>query len=219
MAKLVKKTIFRMAEPKYKLYNHGKVEVYHNSGSPASGQIINSLLLNGQSQMPSQGNGDTQRNGDRINMSGFQLKMLFGQKFDRPNVTWRIAVVSTPKNSAQNGLWTYSTVFEAITSNALLNSFNTDNVTVLYQKYFKPQRSTLFADASGSTDASTKEFTFCKKIWIPRKMEYKFASDGGTVNQDRDIYLVFIAYDAYGSIVTDNIGYVETWQKTAYRDP
>lgn len=215
IAKLVKRTIFRMAEPKYKLFSHGKTELYHNGGTGS----FSSWLLNGSNQMPSQGTGDDQRNGDRINMSGFQLKMLCGHKFDRPNITWRILVVSIAKNSAQNSLFTYNTVFENVSGNAMLDSVNTDNVTILYQKFWKPQRSTLFADASGNTDAATKEYTFTKKIWIPRKMEYKFVGNGSTTHQDRDIYFIAIPYDAYGSLNTDNIAYLQLWQKTAYRDP
>jgi hypothetical protein len=46
--------------------------------------------------MPAQGIGDNQRVGDRINTSGINLKKIFGQKGDRPNVNWRYIVLSTP---------------------------------------------------------------------------------------------------------------------------
>lgn len=213
IAKICRDTIIRMSEAKDKTYNHGKIEMYHNSGSPASGQILNSVVINGTTIMPTQGSGDSQRNGDRINVSGFSVKMLVGAKFDRPNVTWRFLVVSLPKGTGP----TLGTVLVNSTSNILLDSVNTDLCTVLYQKYWKPQRSTLFSEGGGV--ASTNEFTVPFQFWIPRKREYKFSADGGTTHNDNDIHLVLFAYDAYGTVMTANIGYVQLWVKMFYRDP
>lgn len=215
IARICRRQIVRMAEAKSKTYNHGKIEMYHNSGSPASGQILNSVLINGTLIMPTQGAGDSNRNGDRINVSGFSIKMVVGAKFDRPNITWRFLVVSVPKGTVP----TLGTVIDNSTSNILLDSVNTDLCKILYQKVFKPQRSTLFADASGTTDTITKEFTIPIKMWIPRKREYRFQTDGSDKHNDSDIHLCLFAYDAFGSLLTDNIGYVQIWTKMFYRDP
>lgn len=204
-----------MAEAKEKSYNHGKIEMYHNSGSPASGQILNSIVVNSTLIMPTQGTGDSNRNGDRINVKGFSIKMLVGGKFDRPNITWRFLVVSTPKGTSL----TLGSVLENVTSNILLDGVNKDLCKVLYQKYIKFQRSTLFADAAASTDAVTREYTVPFKIWIRRNKEYKFQTDGSDKHNDNDIHLVLFAYDAFGSLLTDNIGYVQIWTKMYYRDP
>lgn len=206
IARICRKTIFRMSESKYKLYNWGKTEVNHNT--------IYEFTLNGSNQMLTQGTGDNQRNGDRIYASGFQMKVLLGQKFDRPNITWRFLVVSVPKNG---GTMPYATLFENTTANVLLDGVNTDFANVVWQKYWKPLKSTLFSASAGSD--TTKEFTIPKKFWIPRKKEYKFSADGGVVNDDRDLKLVVAAYDAFGTLLADNIGYVQIWQKFAYRDP
>lgn len=214
IAKLVRKSIIRMAEPKYKLYSHGKFELYHNSGSPASGQILNYFPLNGAPQMPTQGVGDNQRNGDRINSSGIQVKMLFGQKADRPNVTFKVVFFSMRQGYAP----TYSEFLENSTGNCMLDSVNTDNVTVLYQKIIKAPVWGSFALATNNT-LLAREYTFFKKFWIPRKMEYKFTADGGTIHSDKFISCAVFAYDAYGSLITDNIGYFQAWTKFAYRDP
>lgn len=205
-----------MTEPKYRLYTPGKIEVYHNSGSPASGIIINNVQMNANTCMPPQGNGDQARNGDRIYASGFSLRVLFGQKRDRPNVTWRCAVVSVPKGTAL----TYATLLEAQTANCLLDGWNTDLCTVLWQKYYKPAipMDSYNTTAGGNVTASL-EYTFVRKFWIKRKMEYKFQTDGSLTHNDRDVHFVVFAYDAYGSLITDNIGYFQMWQKFCYRDP
>jgi hypothetical protein len=48
---------------------------------------------------------------------------------------------------------------------------------------------------------------------------YKFEQDGGAIHDDKSLFLYVIPYDAYGSAITDNIAYVQTWTKFMFKDP
>ena len=71
--------------------------MYHNAFYATSGSTGYVSLLNDAGWLPTQGVGDNQRVGDQIYTTGFQLKMLIGQKVDRPNVTFRYLVSPVPK--------------------------------------------------------------------------------------------------------------------------
>lgn len=201
----------------------GKTELYHNAGSPASGRLGNFYTLNRTANMPVQGDGESSRNGDRIYLSGFQVNMLCGQKYDRPNVTWKIIVVLTPKGTTCN----MDTLFRYTSGNLLLDPLNMDYVKrILYYKTLKPAQSTMASAYSIGTDltgyetnTNTREYTFPHKFWISRKKEYKFQFDNGTTHGDDDVVMFVGVYDAYGTLITDNIAYFDTYVKVAYRDP
>lgn len=164
--------------------------------------------------MPTQGNGDTQRNGDRILARGFKVHVLCGQKADRQNVTWRILVVA---QKAGSSALTYSALFKNVSGNGMLDEVNDDQVTVLYQKSWKPLRSTIMSANAGVEN--TQEFTFIRRFYIPRKKMYKFESDGSSIHQDKALWMYVIPYDAYGTLTTDNIAYIQVWSKFEFKDP
>lgn len=215
LAGAIKRQLISMAEPKHFDSNFGKLELYHNSGSPVSGQILPALVtFNTAASMPDQGVGDQNRVGDQIYSKGFKLRMLFGQKADRHNVTFRVIVT---KATSVNQPTTYAQLFDASTLNCLLDTINTDRQQVLYHKYIKMK---IHPDLSGVGGAD-KEFTFVKSIWIPYKKLFKFSADGGTVGTGTDpgLRVYFLAYDAYGTLLTDNIAYVQVYSRFYFSDP
>lgn len=165
--------------------------------------------------MPAQGVGDNQRVGDQIYLSGFQLQLLCGQKYDRPNVTWKWAIIAVPKGQS---VGTYANIFLSNTGNPMLDAWNTDFVKVLKQGYWKPQQSTFFS--ANATPDTTREYTFVKKIWLPYKKLVKMTTDAGTTTNDgRDVHLILVPYDAYGTMSSDNIAYNQLGVVTYFRDP
>lgn len=200
-AKRVKRVIMKNAEPKKVSYNHNKTELYHNVPVLVAG-------LNSSVTMPSQGVGDNQRVGDQINASGYMVKMLFGQKSDRENVTFKLWVFQVPKGSTYN----YSQWFDNVTGNCLLDDVNEDFVKVLAKRTFKYE---------GVPNDNAHEFTFAKKLWIPYRKIIKFgpANAAVTFNDPVDVVMYIAAYDAYGTLATDNIGYIATCTALHFRDP
>lgn len=209
MYKAIRRTILKMAEPKHTRGDYGKIELYHNSGSPASGQILPAPITI-SSIMPAQGVGDNQRTGDQIYTKGIGVKMLLGLKADRHNCTFRIIVWSGPESSRPTS---YAEMFEMITNNVLLDSVNTDRGRFLKNSYYKPRN--IDVNAVGAN----KEWTTCYKFWVPWRKLVKFNTDGGITTATNPVHVYVFAYDAYGSFNTDNIAYVQTWASLYYRDP
>ena len=201
-----------MSEPKHKSHDHGKLELYHNAGSPASGRILPTPVKPLDSVcLPTQGISDTQRNGDQIYSTGMAIHMLFGQKEDRMNVTFRIVALKVTQDQQPIFL---NALIEDVTNNILLDGTNRDIGTVVYQKFLKRSITPQLSAA-----AEQREMTFTHKFWLPMKKLIKFSNDTATIFSGPKIYIFVFAYDAYGTLITDNIAYVQTWSKFYYRDP
>jgi len=202
-SKRVKRVMFKTCESKSKGTNHQKAELYHNQ--PASIMHLNDQTIS----VPSQGVGDNMRVGDQINISGYKIRMLIGQKADRPNVTFKYWVLAAPRGAT----YSYGAFFRNVTGNALLDQINTDFVKILKSGIWKPH--------DGYMDNASDEYTFTKQFWVPRKKLLKFGpTDGSNFHNDTvDIYTVMVAYDAFGTLPTDNIAYVASFSDVFYRDP
>lgn len=200
-ARAVKKVILRTAETKAKNFAWSKTELYHNVSSARQINV-------GTALWPVQGDADNERQGDEINMLGIKLRFLFGQKGDRPNVNWRLVIGSVPTNYT----YSYGTFFKDVTGNTMLDEVNKDRVQLMSQKWFKPAPVT-YGQAGGD------EYTFTRQLYVPRKKLIKFGTDGGADHNDRYILCVICCYDAYGSLITDNIAYTQIWQSLYFKDP
>jgi len=213
---LIKKTVLKTSESKNLAYDHGKVELYHNAGSPLSGRILPAPFeIDAPYAMPVQGLGDTQRIGDSIYVSGMKVRMLIGQKKDRPNVTFRIMCI---KVTNQDYPATVAQLFDNISGNILLDTINNDRVKCVYHRTLKPSQSTMFVAGASAADAP-KEYTFTHSFYVPAKRKIDFTTNGGTSFAKSRYYVLVFAYDAYGTVITDNIGYVQCYSNLFYRDP
>ncbi len=82
-AKRVKNVVMKASETKRINISWTKIELYHNVLS-----LSQMLKLNDSTIMPQVGSRQIDRIGDRINSIGWTVRMLLGQKGDRPNVNW-----------------------------------------------------------------------------------------------------------------------------------
>jgi hypothetical protein len=197
-AKRVKRVILKTCEPKRAPVAVTKIEVFHNL------MLGQTYLLNQAGVMSTTGTiQQSSRIGDQIMTSGWKIRCLFGQKADRPNVSWRFMVFQVPKD----GSTAYADVFKSITGNVMLDEPNTDTTKVLFQRTFKP-------NDAGLQAAGGREYTFIKKWFVPHKKTYKFgpAESAQTHNQS-DVYVLVLCYDAFGSVITDNIGYMQMFHE------
>lgn len=201
LIRTIKAVTMKVAEPKCVRKSIPKFEMYHNQTAI--------LTLNANSFMPTQGVHDNQRVGDQIKMSGFRLRMLIGQKADRPNVTFRWWICVAPKGSS----YSYNNWFIPTTSNVLLDDLNKDFVKQLKTGLWRPNE-------AGLSNTGGDEYTFSKKIWLPYKKLLKFGpGDGLLSHNDDDIHFIIAPYDAYGTLDTDNIAYCQMAVDLFYRDP
>ena len=93
--KLIKGIMLKNVETKYKSLSLDKQELYHNKLYGWG------LISNSGGVFPSQGDTDSNRQGDEIITTGIKFRVMFGQKMDRPNVTWKIYLVKY--NSSVSG--------------------------------------------------------------------------------------------------------------------
>ncbi len=43
--------------------------------------------------------------------------------------------------------------------------------------------------------------------------------EGAQTHNQSDIYVLILCYDAFGSVITDNIGYMQMFHELQYKDP
>lgn len=204
--KLIKNIVLKTSESKYKSMSIGKVELYHN--------VLNNLSKSFVDTFPAQGDTDASRDGDEIYIQGWKLRLMFGQKADRPNVTFRCFVVKY-QNQLSGLATTYGNFFHNITGNGLLDPVQYKRFNILKSFIIKS------SGTSMEVGETAKEYVKTKSLWVPLKRKLKFADDTSTtaVNINQDISLIVLAYDAYGSLITDNIGYVQGSVTLYYKDP
>lgn len=211
LVSLIKKVTLKQSELKYCDYNYGKTELYHNIHNNFATTPITGIG-------PIQGNGDAQRIGNEILLSGIKLTFMFYTKLDRPNTKFRVIIYSAPYNSYSPAN-TYATIFDDVTSNTMIDSVDKDAIKVHKQFYVYPKN--ISANLTGlGTDVVGKEVTTFRKIWVPYRTKVKFVDDASTAEiTNRSYYVMVMAYDSYGSLTTDNVGAVQCWQRYFYRDP
>jgi hypothetical protein len=136
--------------------------------------------------------------------------MLIGSKGDRTNVTYRLMYITYPRDAA----YSYSDFFINKTGNALLDRMNTDLVKIVKTIYIKPQKSNIFAHQANVM----REYTIAKKVWLPSKSVIKFPDGSTSEASNRKFGVIVTAYDAYGTLTTDNIAYVQHLISNYYKD-
>jgi len=209
---LIKKTMLKTCETKNVPFAHSKLEIYHNSGSPASGRILPTPYeLDGPNQQPAQGMSEQQRIGDSIITRGIKVRLLLGQKLDRMNVTFKIVVVRCSTGYAPT---TIAQMFDNQTGNIMLDSLNTDRLKVVYNKTIKKNISPQLDVVGGA-----KELTHFHKFYIKTQRKINYVADIGKDFDKYKHYLYVFSFDAFGTLVTDNLSYVQGYSNLYYKDP
>lgn len=205
LVKLIKNVTMRETETKDRDVSIGKVELYHNTYT----NLGNPFALS----YPTQGTGDSDRIGDSIQQRGIKFRMLLGQKKDRPNVTFKIWLLQVPKGQP----FTPSQLFDITTGNVMLDSTNPDRVKVVYSRVLRK----VIANQGAPNVDAYKECTYPFQFYLKRPKKITFSADNSIDpgQSDRDYFLIAAPYDAYGSLITDNIAYIQTFCRYYYKDP
>ena len=214
LKRMMRKTMMTMVETKKKEYSYGKIEMYHNA-DPVW------MSLNNEPQNPDDGDGSTQRIGDEIYQRGFKVKMMLYNKGDRPNLTWKVRVVSVQRASgfpegSSSGTISYATFFRQVSGNNLLDDVENGRFKTVASYTFKnPQiQANVTAGAANANECVTTRQFYVK---APQKITY--TNDDEFARTGRHYVLVVTAYDAYGSLTTDNIGAIQCLSTMFYKDP
>lgn len=192
--KYVQKAIYKTPEKQYKDSSVAKTELYHNV-------FFTPIELTAASRVPTQGDGSGSFSGGKFKIQGFNIRCLFGQKADRPNVTFRVSFFDTTGDTSLS----YNTIFSNITGNVLLDPLHQFNVRNVKEFWIKPYK--------GTMDNATDEITFTRSFYVP----YSRVFNNGN-NNSKHLYMMVHVYDAYGSLVTDNVAYFQSWISCGFRD-
>lgn len=169
-------------------------QLYHNS---AIGMNNNANLVDNITQ----GTGVTTRIGNRIFVKRLRARFVLNNKTDRPNVSYRIAVTAAPTNTNTDSFG------ELFASGTFSATHVLTNSLLLYDTVFPLNQ------GSGMDNNVTpnKERSFNHVLELPINRPVVYNVNDGKASTCITVWL--IAYDAFGTLTTDNIASVAscTW--------
>lgn len=209
MLRMARSAVLRTCETKYISSGVENNQLFHNGGAGPTYVWFTNMLATAQ------GSQQFNRVGDEVWPKGLSVRLWLSNKLDRPNVMYRIMVISVPPDqlTATNP----SGLFAGAIGNKMLDYVNTDRYTVKYSKLIQP----FSGDYSLETGAANKEHSKMVKFYLPLKGKLAYTVDNGALPryQKHILSLVVIAYDAYGSIATDNIASFSYLARFYFKDP
>lgn len=210
LVRMIKSVSLRNAETKYAVTTGENQQLYHNGGSTPVYVNVTNLLAT------SQGTSQTTRVGDCVFGRFLTLKLWLSNKLDRPNVMYRIMLVAMPADQYAAGAPTG--YFRGENANKIIDSLNTDRYKIVASRLIQP----FGGDYSLESGSTNKEHSRYIKMTIPLKnRQIYYTTDGGTlpVAQRNILSLSIIAYDAFGSLLADNIASYTYVAKFYFKDP
>jgi len=195
----------KQSETKNSSFPEENIQLYHHTPHFHSNMLYT---------QPGDNSGDragtwTIREGDELYLQHLRLKFWLSNKQDRPNVIYRILVFWY--NSEQAGVMTANHVLNAM-NNMLLNEPNRENISVIADEYVRN-----VGDSQSGREHSTLKFI--NKSWKNKKIVYN-DTDTPTAYQPkkRDIGYMVLAYDAYGTLISDNIASMAVQYDIKYKE-
>jgi len=178
-----------ITELKSFFFSNSNYQLYHNT-PVAMGNTVNLL------DQIVVGNTSSTRVGNRIFVKHLRAHMVFNNKTDRPNVSYRVVVTAAPTNTNTD---TYG---ELMYGGNLTAIHVPTNSLLMYDSVFPLNQ------GSGMDNNVTpnKERSFNHVIDIPVNKSVVFSTIDGKATTTLSVW--FICYDAYGTLTTDNIASV-----------
>lgn len=150
---------------------------------------------------------DAVRKGDEIILKNINIRFWMSNKDDRPNVTYKAVLFWYDVTNPPSDTNVYFTQ-----TNKLLDRYNTENISVIDTFIIKSTN-------NYAVDANNHEKSYMatlNKSWKVKKIKY---DEGATAPKMKDIGFALVAYDAYGTLQTDNIASYAYNAKLSFKDP
>ncbi len=172
----------------------GNYQLYHNTPAPMAN--ITNLF---DSIIP--GSGYTTRVGARIFAKRLRARIVFNNKTDRPNVSYRVAVTAAPSNTNTDSF------AELFFGGGVTGTHIPAHSLLLYDTVFPLNQ----GSGMDSGVAPLKERSFNHVLDIP--INHHVVYNGNDSKASTSLSVWFVPYDAYGTLPTDNIASVAqvTW--------
>lgn len=185
-------------------------EIWHNNHI-----VLSNKLLKTTQGISDPANANTNnRIGDAINLRGVSLKMMVELNERYSDVTFRLMIIKSHRGDAIDR----GAIFVGQSDNKMLDKFNSERYTLLYQKWFKikaPNSGTIGplgfggvgdgvnAQAGTQTYQSLSRATKIVKVWIPGKKFYRSGvvtyDNGGQDPKFFDFSAVLYAYSNFST--------------------
>lgn len=202
---IARKTALGLSETINQVYVLENQQLFHNKAFYASKLLATKqgLLDDNSNVSPNQ----AVRKGDEIILKNINLRFWLSTKSDRPNVMYKGILfwydVATPPTD-QSVYFTQS--------NKMLDRYNTEQISIIDTFIVKPS----FNYAVDANNHEHSQLAGLNKSWKVKKIKY---NEGSSVPKFKDIGFAVVAYDAFGTLQTDNIASMAFNIKLAFKDP
>lgn len=210
MVRIAKRVMLKKCETKYTTQPGVNAQLYHNGGSPAV-YIYSGNLLN-----TTQGITQNNRIGDSILPVGCTIKLWLSNKLDRPNVMYRVMVLAVPPDKL--GLTAPSDLFQGVLVNKMMDYVNTDMYNIVYHRIINPKAGDYSLESGATNKERSTYVTF--KVPMPKGV-LQFQTNNSVIPkyQKHCLVLSVIAYDAEGTLTSDNIASFTHCTRFYFKDP
>lgn len=205
--KYVEAALSKNIETKQSIFSTSDgIEIFHNNFITLTSQ----LLATGQGVQDPPHGSLANRVGDSINLRGVSLRMMVELNERYSDVTLRLMVIKASRGDVP----TRANLFVGQSDNKMLDQFNKERYSMLYQKYIKmkaPNAGALggFVGGAGSgvnnqnNNATISRATKIVKVWIPGKKFYRNGivkyDNGGIDPKFFDFHVLLYAYSNYST--------------------
>lgn len=200
--KIAKKTVMGLAETKTVGKQAENVQLFHNKAL-----YLSNLLATTQGVLdPNDLSSNAARIGDSIKLTNCNIKFWLSNKLDRPNVMYRMIMFWYDSNTTLTDAITFFTQ-----TNKMLDRPNNESISVIDQKY-------IFSGANYAVDANNHERSQLGSLngrWKGRKITY---DEQASTPKKRTIGVLLVCYDAFGTLMTDNIASCAYNFNTSFKD-
>lgn len=202
----VRKAIIKKTETKHVDKDWGQFNLAHQSF--VAGTFTKSLLTT--TTLPAQGQTEYTRDGNKIFLKGIGLRCMFYSNSERPNTKFRVICVKHRRG--YNPAASYTSLFDNVSGNMMLDSVDTDKCKVVFDKIIQNNKVV--------SNTFTDEITTFRKFYIPINKNMRFESDSSVeYSAPLHNYQFFIfGYDTYGTFQEVAVGGCQVWQRTYFKD-
>lgn len=183
---------------------HNKTDYLGNFLGCAQGTADPNNILGAQNRLV--------RLGDEFYLKSINIRLWLSNKNDRPNVMYKCFLFWYDSAKTLDD----ATVF-FIQQNKMLDRINNEQISIIDQQTIFSGSS--YATGVSSVSGSAKEHSYLctlKGRWKRKKIVY---DEGGKTPKTRTIGMAVVAYDAFGTLQSDNIASYAYNSKTEIIDP
>jgi len=219
----IKRVLNKNTETKYFDVAGENLQLYHNVGQSggvalATQRYSDPTFFNPWSDIPP-GTGRANRIGDKITPLCMTLRLWLSNKADRPNLLYRIIIAKLPKS--YNAVTTTSSSIIPFQFAQLGATGNVLCLPIDHDKGIKPYYDRVISNQVGqfAYGVGAVESHKLLKLKIRRKRASAIVYDSSTqliVNSPLALYV--FPYDAYGTLITDNIASYSYTARMYYKD-